>query len=120
MNWNQRTQTCAYDSILTVLSNIYFRNAVQWPITMDGVNPLVQELVREWALSLQYAEFEKVEASRDALQAKLNESDPASFPIDGRHTDMTQLIIKLVEDPSSFQSRYTRKCTNCNATESLS
>ncbi|KZV60292.1 hypothetical protein PENSPDRAFT_554663, partial [Peniophora sp. CONT] len=46
--WNQRTQTCAYDSILAILSNVYFHNAHHWRESMGSVNTLLEDLVQEW------------------------------------------------------------------------
>ncbi|KZV61111.1 hypothetical protein PENSPDRAFT_593227, partial [Peniophora sp. CONT] len=46
--WNQRTQTCAYDTILSILSNVYFHNAHRWHESMGGINALMQEMVQEW------------------------------------------------------------------------
>ncbi|KZV60501.1 hypothetical protein PENSPDRAFT_593982, partial [Peniophora sp. CONT] len=46
--WNQQTQTCAYDSILAILSNVYFHNAHNWHESMGNMNTLLDNMVHEW------------------------------------------------------------------------
>ena len=79
LKWNPRTQSCAYDSVLSVISNVYLHNAHNWQESMDGINSLLSGIMREWAKAIQYAEFDRMEAARDALQAKLNNKDLISF-----------------------------------------
>ncbi|VDB96794.1 unnamed protein product [Peniophora sp. CBMAI 1063] len=117
MRWRRQTQTCAYDSLLTILANVYWHNAAKWGDVMHGVNSTLEGLVQKWSVCLQSASFEKAEEARDTLQKELNRQDPESFPINGQFTDMGQLIMKLFEDESGNRARYTRKCASCNAEE---
>ncbi|KZV61307.1 hypothetical protein PENSPDRAFT_592971, partial [Peniophora sp. CONT] len=48
LRWRQQTQTCAYDSLLSILSNVYWHNAHKWGDTMSGVNMLLGKLVARW------------------------------------------------------------------------
>ena len=117
LKWNSLTQTCAYDSILSIISNVYFHNAHHWQDSMGGVNTLLGEVVNSWAQALQYASFERMEMARDALQSRLNSENPHSFPKDGQHTDLAHLIMKLLRDDSGTQTKYTRRCAHCNRVE---
>ena len=45
LKWNSLTQTCAYDSILSIISNVYFHNAHHWQESMGGANTLLGEVV---------------------------------------------------------------------------
>ena len=76
--WNPRTQSCAYDSILSIFSNVYWHNAQCWRESMGGVSGLLAGGVQEWAKALQYAAFEKMEEVQDALQATSGKSLPAN------------------------------------------
>ena len=115
--WSQIAQTCAYDSILTILSNVYFHHAQQWQESMTGVSQMLGGLVTEWSKVLQHASFERLESIRDALQAKLNSQDADSFPKSGGHTDLGALMIKLFRDESKTQTQHTHKCNSCTRTE---
>ena len=117
LKWNPRTQSCAYDSVLSVISNVYLHNARNWQESMGGINSLLSGVIQEWAKAIQYAEFNKMEAARDALQAKLNSEDSISFPISGGHTDLGHLLAKLMRDDSGTQWKYARKCGHCNREE---
>ena len=117
LKWNPRTQSCAYDSVLSVISNMYLHNAHNWQESMDSINSLLSGIMQEWAKAIQYAEFDRMEAARDALQAKLDNKDSISFFISGSHIDLGLLLAKLMRDDSGTQWKYFRKCSHCNREE---
>ena len=114
LQWRSSTQSCAYDAILTIISNIYYHNPRRWNENMEGVNMLMTSLVSEWTRVLRDISFDHAETIRNTLQATLNAQDPYSFPMNSTDwTDMSSLITKLLVDESGNRVHYTRTCSTC-------
>lgn len=114
LRWNKSTQTCAYDSMLTVLSNAYYNNPYEWGKKMAGLNPLMTALAEKWSKVLRDISFDHAEEARNDLQRELHTQDPHSFPMDGTNwTDMSSLISKLMQDESGNRIHYMRSCSTC-------
>ena len=120
LRWSARTQSCAYDSLLSILSNVYYLNAREWNKRMSGVGTLLEGLAGKWCKVLTEASFDHAEQARDCLQRDLNREDSSSFPNDGyQWTDMASLLVKLLEDESGRRFHYQRRCGACGGTSKI-
>ena len=46
LKWNPRTQSCAYDSVLSVIFNVYLHNVHNWQESMGGLNSLLSGIIK--------------------------------------------------------------------------
>ncbi|KAA1478466.1 hypothetical protein DENSPDRAFT_788148, partial [Dentipellis sp. KUC8613] len=48
LEWTANTWSCAYDSVLTILSNVYFTNVHQWHLKAAPANAYLTRLTEFW------------------------------------------------------------------------
>ncbi|VDB90195.1 unnamed protein product [Peniophora sp. CBMAI 1063] len=112
MAWDSSTQSCAYDSALTIFLNIYNLNVRKWQDVVH-VNEIFTEVVNYWRNDLVAGTLNQAELARESLQTRLNLISPDCFPNDGRPTDLTALLQRLLEHPGGNMMTQVTKCGRC-------
>ncbi|KAA1480111.1 hypothetical protein DENSPDRAFT_789969 [Dentipellis sp. KUC8613] len=119
ITWNADTWSCAYDSILTILSSIYFTNVHQWHQDAAPMNRYLSDLTEYWKQVLIQGSFIHLEKSKNYLQSTFHRMDPEAFPMNGKQgTDLIQFVQTLLNSPSHTFKRQ-RYCKNCSYTHHI-
>ena len=111
--WNADTWTCAYDAIITSLSNIFFLNTKKWYETIPVLNPLFGEMVNQWKQVVSTGSIYHLDESVRLVQQVLHRQDSTTFPMErGKGTELTVLIPSLLNAPERPLS-VEIKCIAC-------
>ncbi len=109
--WDSVDYSCAYDSILTILWNLYVENCVEFALRVSNVSPALDQVVRCYgAIKESPSEMEK---QRDLLRDFFFAADSARFPRRGAAlTAVSDIIEHLVRRSSGYGYR-VRRCRYC-------
>jgi len=106
----EKTLSCAYDSLLTILHNIFAENEDHWFNHLSNFNDFFSIMSEGW----QNNEQESLESVRDRIRYPLSQRDPASFPYNEREgTDVYALIDQVFSSPT-YQSSTEESCPHCH------
>jgi hypothetical protein len=117
--WNAQRYSCAYDSTLTILANLYLEFPTSFTDKMREYNKFFDSLLQHWQhIDGPNGDF-YLDASAAYLQNYLHTLDSASFPVDGK-TGGTDLIRLLEELFFSESQTFTVRvyCKHCDITVS--
>ncbi|KAI0067152.1 hypothetical protein BV25DRAFT_1868127 [Artomyces pyxidatus] len=96
--WNGDTLTCAYDSILTILLQVYLAHGDQWTDKVTNMNGLLTSLSGDWSQLLNGAALTCLESARDKVQTQLNTQDPDSFPLNNSQGTDIYMLSRIIGD----------------------
>lgn len=111
--WDGDTWSCAYDSVLTILFQVYNSHKETWLDEVRDINDYFRILTEEWNKISGDNQLTHLEDGRRRLQLKLHETKPQHFPMnDSEGTDINDLVQNLFNSsivPHSVKYR-CRKC----------
>ncbi|KAF7977064.1 hypothetical protein HWV62_4852 [Athelia sp. TMB] len=111
MVWDSENWSCAYDSLMSVLYDIWSDKPKNWTTIFRGMNANMK------MLSTGFRQFSKeeiyFETARDRVRAELNASDPQSFPYGKAGTAIHVLVDCLgsLDLVKGLEVSYCRGCT---------
>ncbi|KAF7968782.1 hypothetical protein HWV62_29334 [Athelia sp. TMB] len=116
--WDEENWSCCYDSLLTVLLNVWFENPRIWTTAFRKLSPEMKCL-SDGFRKLSNDEID-AETARDRMRVLVNAKDPESFPYGesgGRIHVLTDMLGVAHKD-IQLDVTYCRQCGNENSSES--
>ncbi|EIW58457.1 uncharacterized protein TRAVEDRAFT_124747 [Trametes versicolor FP-101664 SS1] len=109
--WDSADYSCAYDSILTILWNLYSENSVEFALRVSNVSSSFDEAVRCFRSINEHPS--EMEMQRDVLRDFFSAADAARFPRRGATlAAVSDVIEHLVRRPGGYGYR-VRRCRYC-------
>jgi hypothetical protein len=111
MDWDSNNYSCAYDSLFTILCNIYLENPAQWTNVYHQISIYLRIMAKGCFKVLKNQQT--LNTIRDAIRLKLMKKNADIFPSGTRGTDIADLGEAIFNcDISLCTARLT--CSNCN------
>src|SRR5438046_8960373 len=115
LEWNGEDYSCAYDTLFTILYDIWAENPRTWTRRIRGI---VNEFCT--AITKGFAHFEAgkmtLEDVRDGIRSLLHAHSPDNFPWGQVGASVSILAITMLE-PQEFVSYSQLQCTSCEYEE---
>ncbi|THU79852.1 hypothetical protein K435DRAFT_696901, partial [Dendrothele bispora CBS 962.96] len=86
--WDPHNWSCPYDTLLTLVYNLWQEDIAKWSPILRSLTPLSNELIDHFVLFTQ--QLQTLEQARDIIRRHLYMLDPGSFPYGqmGGHIDL--------------------------------
>ena len=109
--WDSNNYSCAYDSVFTVLGDIWVYDPTMWSREFGLTSSFASKL----ALGFQKvsAKEKNLEDIRNIVRKFLNRKDPAAFPYGTSGVDISDLLLYIFASKGIGKILYN--CTNCGA-----
>ena len=113
--WDGNNYSCAYDSLFTVLYEIWSNDTKVWTRRFKEIN---QRHLKSLSVCFQkYMNGQATfETARDAIRHELHSQSPAQFPYGTRGTSVAALTSAILA-PHDFVAISSPECTNCEYSE---
>ena len=109
MIWDSQNYSCAYDSVFTILGDIWVYNPTMWTREFNLMSSFANKLGLEYQkVSLQQ---ENLENARNTIRKLLHNKDPVAFPYGKNGVDMSDLLLRMFTGKTIGKILYN--CTNC-------
>ncbi|KAH7905987.1 hypothetical protein BJ138DRAFT_1016924 [Hygrophoropsis aurantiaca] len=109
--WDSVDYSCAYDSLFTILLNIWSSNPHRWNKHLKNFTVYFDLLLKGFQRSFQ--NVASLEEGRDAVRSRLNSYNVAKFPMGPTGTSVSELAHTMIgsdQDPVSWI-----RCVPCGA-----
>ena len=109
--WDNQNYSCPYDSLFTILYNLWLENSIKWTEIFTGINHYTETLangftqVQEETLSL--------EEARNIVRDLLHQDHSIMFPKGKNSASVGELATILLKD-ERFNGRSEIYCENCD------
>jgi hypothetical protein len=113
--WDSDNYSCAYDSLFTVLYEIWSNDTKVWTKRFKEIN---QHHLKSLSVCFQkYMNSQATfETARDTIRHELHSQSPAQFPYGTRGTSVAALTSAILA-PHDFVAISSPECTNCEYSE---
>ncbi|PPQ87198.1 hypothetical protein CVT25_014753 [Psilocybe cyanescens] len=108
--WDHTNYSCGYDSIFTILYNIWETNPQQWQRRFNDISPFMNKLCIGFLSSANGTM--SLEQTRNDVRAKLRETNPINFPLGERSTVIYNIAFALMGRRTSGTLELS--CNTCN------
>ncbi|KAF8896912.1 hypothetical protein CPB84DRAFT_1681957 [Gymnopilus junonius] len=92
--WDPVNYSCAYDSVFTVLYNIWLSAPDDWSCRFDDISPYMSKLANELKKSIENQQM--IENARDAMRVQFQQNIPDHFPTGHCYTSINYLCEYLL------------------------
>ncbi|KDR64837.1 hypothetical protein GALMADRAFT_22667, partial [Galerina marginata CBS 339.88] len=110
LKWDSVNYSCSYDSLFTILFNLWSQNKKQWTKELSQYGEFTQTLVKGYK-NVQTGS-QTLSAVRDLVRHELKTSQPDKFPIGHTGTDIRDLLQSMFQKPNQKDISY-EKCSDC-------
>ena len=111
LDWDDQNYSCAYDSLFTIVCNIYIENPAHWTKVYHKISVYLQTLAKGCVQVLQNQH--NLNNVRDDVRSMLFVKNPNLFPSGPIGTDIADLA-EAVFDCNNSLCISKLKCNNCN------
>ena len=111
LEWDNQNWSCAYDSLLVILYDIWKENPDEWTNNFKNINRHMQALA--YKFQEVYEESVSLENIRDDIRTDLHNFDPNRFPMGRNSASVADLGITLLQstNENAISQVY---CTECD------
>jgi hypothetical protein len=110
--WDGVNYSCAYDSLFTVLFDIWKENEFIWNVNARFLKSKYLRLLGSGFLSVSQGN-KTLESVRDEIRKVLHAKDKNAFPYGRVGTSLSQLALEIFSSSTKIALRQDR-CTNCD------
>lgn len=109
--WDSHDYSCAYDSVFTVLGDIWVYDPTMWSHEFSLISSFASKL----ALGFEKVSLKKknLEDIRNSIQKILYKKDSSAFPYGTSGVDISELLLRMFTGKSIGKILFN--CTNCGA-----
>ena len=116
--WNSKDYSCAYDSLFTVLYNIWIDAPQLWSERYQNLSELLKTLTE--GFNLVQTKSITMEAARDAVRLQLNLFNGTQFPMGTTYTCLSSLTdIMMTNRENRISGKTGLRCDACGFTSDL-
>ena len=108
--WDSINHSCAYDSIFTVLYNIWERNPTLWQRRLTEISGNLNLLCRGFERALK--KESTLEIARNHVRRTMTHDNPAYFPLGSAMTNISRIVDGII--PARTCGVSTLTCETCN------
>ena len=117
LEWDSQNYSCAYDSLLTIICNVYLENPAHWTKVYHKISIYLQDIAKGCIQVLKNQH--NLNNVRDAVRSKLTTNNPDIFPSGTRGTDIGDLAEAVFNCTDSLCIARLN-CYACNSTLTIS
>jgi hypothetical protein len=118
LTWNSKDYSCAYDSLFTVLYNIWIDAPHLWSERYQNLSKSLTMLTE--GFNLVRTKSITMEAARDAVRLQLNRFDSTQFPMGTTYTCLSSLTdIMMTNRENRISGKTGLRCEACGFTSDL-
>ncbi|KAJ7915338.1 hypothetical protein B0H13DRAFT_1610580 [Mycena leptocephala] len=107
--WDNENWSCAYDSLFTILLNLWMTDTVKWRAEYSRIGTSMSHLSNQFYLAV--SNNQSLESSRDNIRAYLHGKAPGDFPYGLCTTSIDKLASAMLPDKAHGIGK--QACTNC-------
>ena len=109
--WDSNDYSCAYDSVFTVLGDIWVYDPTMWSCEFGLTSSFASKLAS--GFQKVSAKEKNLEDIRNIVRKFLHKKDPAAFPYSTSGIDISDLLLYIFASKGIGKISYN--CTNCGA-----
>ncbi|KDR65591.1 hypothetical protein GALMADRAFT_50952, partial [Galerina marginata CBS 339.88] len=112
LKWDSVNHSCAYDSLFTILFNVWSQNKIQWSDVLENHGNYAQTLLEGFKKIDN--EGNNFQQARNTVRHKLQRDALQVFPNGNTGTDIRDLLTYMFQQSNEGDCDQIAKCSSCN------